>query len=158
MAQTKKKTAKKESTAKAVVTQQDKDALIKDLKETTQQLGRLPRLMLAPIVWFVAQKYDAIPNNRRKQLQKIVKDIKENGASAADSLKWWFQSLMRHDKVAAEKTTKTNLTKKSVKTPAKKKVTKKTTTIKKTDGEKTISTTPKSKKVTTKKTITPKKK
>ena len=50
MTQAKKKTTKKTTSQKAVVTNKEKDALVKDLKETTQQLGRLPRLMLAPII------------------------------------------------------------------------------------------------------------
>jgi hypothetical protein len=92
----------------------------------------LPRLVLAPIIGFIATKYDAIPEARRKQLQKITKEFKENSSSALEHLKGWFQSIARHDK--------TNTTKKSAKTVTKKSSAKKSPTLKEKISNTTRST------------------
>jgi len=164
MWQRKKKTTPKTTESKAVVSQSEKEALVTDLKETTKQLWRLPRLMLAPIIWFIAKKYDAIPEERRKQLQKITKEFKENSASAIEHLKWRFQSLARHDKKDTTKKASSSTKKKSTrkkttkKAPSKSKTTKKSssTSLKEkitTSSRDTADTVAKKAKSTAKKTV-----
>jgi hypothetical protein len=78
----------------APVSAADKESLIKDLRQSMQDLWRLPRLLLAPVIAFIGAKRDKLPKERRESLQKIATTIKTSGKSGIDSLKEWFHSAL----------------------------------------------------------------
>lgn len=73
-----------------VVTPDDKQVLIDDLKKTMHDMGRIPAIIMAPIITYVASQYEKIPEGRRKKLQEIATVLKTKGVKGLTSLKTWF--------------------------------------------------------------------
>lgn len=44
-----------------IVTPDDKQVLIDDLKKTMHDMGRIPAIVMAPIIAYVASQYEKIP-------------------------------------------------------------------------------------------------
>ena len=53
-------------------------------------MGRIPYLLVAPIINYVTNQYEKIPEDRRKGLARMSKDIKESGKASIIQLKDWF--------------------------------------------------------------------
>lgn len=70
----------------------DKEIILDDLKQTMRDLGRIPRMIMAPVITYIASKREHIPEERRNHLQKIVRDIKWSGSDGIQKLKEWFGS------------------------------------------------------------------
>jgi len=68
-----------------------------------RDLGRIPRMIMAPVITYIASKWEHIPEERRNHLQKIVRDIKESGSDGVQKLKEWFGS--KHEDTPAPVTT-----------------------------------------------------
>lgn len=47
-----------------------------DLKKTMHDMGRIPSMLMAPVITYIAAKWETIPEERRGHLQRIVHDIK----------------------------------------------------------------------------------
>ena len=62
-----------------VVTPDDKQVLIDDLKKTMHDMGRIPAIIMAPIIAYVASQYEKIPEGRREKLQTIAASLKTKG-------------------------------------------------------------------------------
>lgn len=86
------------------VSSQDKEELLADLRKSMKDLGRIPRMLMAPIIAFVASKWDSLPTERKEQLQKISNDIKASGKSGIKSLKERFNKVISWTKQAKEAT------------------------------------------------------
>lgn len=149
-------TAKKPTPAKkkssSLWTQEEKEEIIADLKKSLKDLGRIPGLIFAPVIAYIAAKYEKIPENRRYKLKEVSDGIKKWGKGGLDALKERFSSAKEavskaEDDDKKKKTTKKRTTTKS-KTAAKKKTSsstkskttattkRKTTTKKKTPTKK----------------------
>lgn len=136
-----KKKPTKKTTQASLTTQEEKEMLMNDLKKTLKDVGRLPRLIFAPVIAYIWSKYEKIPADRREKLQEIVASMKKWWKWWIESLKKWFSSM------------KSSIEESTEKAPVKKKpAVKKKTTVKK----KTATT--KKKTTTTKKKTVPKKK
>lgn len=75
-ANSKKTEAKNNDQKEKIVTAEEKQQLLENMKETMHDLGRLPGIVMAPIVAFVSAKYENIPEERRQHLQQILEDIR----------------------------------------------------------------------------------
>ena len=139
------KTTKKKLTAKEEAAQKEK--LIADLKETLKEAGRIPGLIFAPVVAFIAKKYDTIPKERRAWLDKVITKIKTEWKGWLDALRERFTSAKKKTQEVAKETKKQ--TKTTRRKPAAKKAPVKTTTRKTTT---TTAKKPATKKTTTRKT------
>lgn len=73
-----------------VVTPDDKQVLIDDLKKTMHDMGRIPAIIMAPIIAYVASQYEKIPEGRREKLQAIAASLKTKGIEWLAALKTWF--------------------------------------------------------------------
>ncbi len=73
-----------------VVTPDDKQVLIDDLKKTMHDMGRIPAIIMAPIIAYVASQYEKIPEGRREKLQTIAASLKTKGIEWLAALKTWF--------------------------------------------------------------------
>lgn len=91
------------SSAEQLVEKTDKEIILDDLKQTMRDLGRIPRMIMAPVITYIASKWEHIPEERRSHLQKIVRDIKESGSDGMHHLKEWFGS--KHEDAPAAATT-----------------------------------------------------
>ena len=69
-------TAKKQKHKKTVVRPEEKDALLASLKQTMNDLGRLPGLIFAPVIAYVSAHYTKIPDERKSHLKNILDEIK----------------------------------------------------------------------------------
>lgn len=76
--------------ATTVVEKSDKEVILDDLKKTMHDLGRIPRMLMAPVITYVASKWDTIPQERRQHLQRIAHDLKDSGNDGIHKLKDWF--------------------------------------------------------------------
>ncbi len=85
----------------------DKEIILDDLKQTMRDLGRIPRMIMAPVITYIASKWEHIPEERRNHLQKIVRDIKESGSDGVQKLKEWFGT--KHEDTPAAATTTPDL-------------------------------------------------
>lgn len=86
----KKTTTRKRAVKKEVVTAMNKEQLVSGLQRTMKDMGKLPWMLLAPVIAYVSTKYESIPAARRKKLEEIVKSGKEQWWSVFFKLKDWF--------------------------------------------------------------------
>ncbi|USN55607.1 MAG: hypothetical protein H6765_03295 [Candidatus Peribacteria bacterium] len=75
----KKTSASNDQGKKGIVKPEEKQKLIDELKSTMHDLGRLPGLVVAPVIAFVSSKYEHIPEKRREKLAEIVHNLREEG-------------------------------------------------------------------------------
>jgi len=85
---------KTDKQAEKIIQQLEKEQLLNELKTTLQDLGRIPRLVMAPVVLYVSQKYDNIPAERKEYLQKIITNLKDKGSGGLNELKTRFNDLL----------------------------------------------------------------
>lgn len=78
-----------------IVEKTDKDVILEDLKKTMHDMGRIPRMLMAPVITYIASKRETIPEERRSHLQKIVHDIKDSWGDGRSKLKERFGG--KHD-------------------------------------------------------------
>lgn len=129
MAKKKPTTSTKKKTT--IVTTDDKKAILADMKDTMKDMGRLPRLIMAPIIGFVASKYEKIPQSRREHLQQILSQIKEGSKEGIHSLKDRFRDMMQQAQEATTwKTSKDDTSKKQPSSKQQKKTKKRTKSTK----------------------------
>lgn len=116
-----------------IASQKEKDKLVWELKQSMQHLGKLPSMVMAPIIAFVSSQYEKIPKERRKKLGDISKNMKKWSHEGLESMKEWFQDLKsgkpvktKSQKGKKKKTIKKKDETKKIKEPLKKELSKKT--------------------------------
>ncbi len=73
-----------------VIKSTEKKELLQELKTSMKSMGRIPSLIMAPVILFVNKRYDSLPADRKKSLKWISKKLKDWSSDAMSSLKEWF--------------------------------------------------------------------
>jgi type IV secretory pathway VirJ component len=108
-----------------VVTPDDKQVLIDDLKKTMHDMGRIPAILMAPVIAYVSSQYEKIPESRRATLQTIVTTLKTKGVHGLAALRTRFAEVSATNAAPAPTTPATapapapTVTTPTVQTPAK---------------------------------------
>ena len=119
-----------------VIKSTEKKELLQELKTSMKSMGRIPSLIMAPVILFVNKRYDSLPADRKKSLKWISKKLKDGSSDGLSHLKEWFGSTSKAVSRVGSKEKKK--AKKAAKKPVKKVVKKSTSKVKKS-AKKTVS-------------------
>lgn len=70
-----------------IMTKSERDSIWEDLKKSFKDLWRIPYLLILPLIKLIQGQYEKIPEERRKGLARMSKDIKESGKGGIQKLK-----------------------------------------------------------------------
>jgi hypothetical protein len=70
-----------------VMTKSERDDIRADLKKSFKDLWRIPYLLILPLLNLIQSQYEKIPEERRKWLSRMSKDIKTSGKDGIQKLK-----------------------------------------------------------------------
>lgn len=98
------------------ISKDDKERLINDLKQTAKDIWIIWIKLLNPVINFIKQKYDTFSPQRKQQIEKMVKTLKDTSSKWLISLKTFIVSFTKNfiDEKKSQATEKINETKENI--------------------------------------------
>lgn len=82
----------------AVMTKQERNEIGDDLKKSFRDIGRIPYLLVLPLITLIQSQYEKIPETNRQGFARMVGDIKQSGKEGIGKLKEWMTNMFTKNK------------------------------------------------------------
>jgi hypothetical protein len=70
-----------------IMTKDERQNIGEDMKKSVRDIGRIPYLLILPLINLIQSQYDKIPESRRQWFARMAKDIKWAGSDGIQKIK-----------------------------------------------------------------------